>query len=45
MIFEIGYDQGDSLREIASRASLECRIIKDLGKNDRVAVLRKGALC
>ena len=45
MIFEIGYDQGDSLEEIARRASFECRIIKDLGKNDRVAVLTKGALC
>lgn len=45
MIFEIGYDQGDALGEIARRGSFDCRIIKDLGKNDRVAVLTKGALC
>jgi release factor glutamine methyltransferase len=45
IIFEIGFDQGDALKSIAARASFECRIIKDLGKNDRVAVLEKGAVC
>ncbi len=38
-IFEIGYDQGEALRSIANCNGFECRIVKDLGKNDRVAVL------
>ena len=39
--FEIGYDQGCSLRQIASKHGVKCEIIKDFGGNDRVAVLRK----
>lgn len=45
IIFEIGYDQGDALRNIAESHGYDCEIIKDLGKNDRVAVLRKGQYC
>ena len=39
--YEIGYDQADLLREIAASNHMSCEIIKDLGGNDRVAVLRK----
>lgn len=38
--FEIGYDQADLLREIAAREGMSCEILRDLGGNDRVAVLR-----
>ena len=40
-IFEIGYDQADDIRDVASQNGLECKIIKDLGGNDRVAVLAR----
>ena len=39
--YEIGYDQADILKDIADSNGMTCRIIKDLGGNDRVAVLRK----
>lgn len=39
--YEIGYDQGELLCKIAEENNLECEIVKDLGGNDRVAVLRK----
>ncbi len=38
---EIGYDQGDLLRDLGERNGLDCRIISDLGGKDRVAVLRR----
>ena len=37
--YEIGYDQGEALMEIAKENRMRCQIIKDLGGNDRVAVL------
>ena len=40
-IFEIGYDQAKDICEVASRNELECKIIKDLAGNDRVAVLQR----
>ncbi len=43
-IFEIGYDQGQSLRELASVKQMECEIICDLGGRDRVAVITRKAL-
>lgn len=39
--FEIGFDQAESLRALATRYGLGCQIIKDYSGNDRVAVLRK----
>lgn len=39
MIFEIGYDQGKALCEIARQNGYSCRIVKDLGQNDRVAII------
>lgn len=39
--FEIGYDQADLLREIAAKEGMSCEILRDLGGNDRVAVLRR----
>ena len=39
--YEIGYDQGDLLRDIANREGFFCEIIKDYSGNDRVAVLKK----
>ncbi len=41
MIFEIGFDRGDDLRSIAGEHGFFCEIIKDLEKNDRVAVLKR----
>lgn len=38
--YEIGYDQAELLRNIASESGMTCEIIKDLSGNDRVAVLR-----
>lgn len=40
-IFEIGYDQADAIKEIASANSFSARIIKDLGGCDRVAILSR----
>ena len=40
-LFEIGYDQGDSLREIAQKHCFTCEIIKDYSGNDRVAYIKK----
>lgn len=39
--FEIGYDQGQSLTDLARSYGFDCEIIKDYSGNDRVAVLRK----
>jgi release factor glutamine methyltransferase len=38
-LFEIGYDQGDELRELAAAHGFSCEIKKDLGGCDRVAIL------
>ena len=40
-VFEIGYDQAEDIREVAKQHGLECKIVKDLGGNDRVAVLSR----
>lgn len=40
MAFEIGYDQGEALIEIARENGLCAEIIKDYGGNDRVAFIR-----
>ncbi|MBQ8208543.1 MAG: peptide chain release factor N(5)-glutamine methyltransferase [Clostridia bacterium] len=39
--FEIGYDQGEELKGLATQHGFECEIIKDYGGNDRVALLTK----
>ncbi len=41
ILFEIGYDQADALRRIASENDFTCEIFKDYGGNDRVALLTK----
>ena len=38
--YEIGFDQAEILKKIASENSLGCEIFKDLSGNDRVALLR-----
>ncbi len=38
-IFEIGYDQGQSLKALATERQMDCEIICDLGGRDRVAVI------
>ena len=38
-IFEIGYDQAEDIAALAGNSGFSCRIVKDLGGNDRVAVL------
>lgn len=40
-IFEIGYDQGGDLKEIAQKYNLSCEIFKDYGGCDRVAILKR----
>ncbi len=40
-IFEIGYDQAVDIEELAEKSGFSCRVIKDLGGNDRVAVLKR----
>ncbi len=39
--FEIGYDQGEAVKNVASRNGCRTEIIKDYSGNDRVAVIRK----
>jgi release factor glutamine methyltransferase len=39
--YEIGYDQGDMICDIAKKEGFSSEIIKDYSGNDRVAVLRK----
>ena len=41
MLFEIGYDQAEALKYIASEHGFACEIYKDYGGNDRVAYLTK----
>ena len=38
--FEIGYDQGTALKDIAKDNKMSCEIIKDYSGNDRVAVIK-----
>ena len=38
-LFEIGYDQGNSLRALAAENGFSCEIKRDLGGCDRVAIL------
>ena len=38
--FEIGYDQGDSLKALAASCGRSCEIIKDYSGIDRVAILK-----
>ena len=38
-IFEIGYDQAADIALIAQSNGFSCRIVRDLGGNDRVAIL------
>ena len=40
-IFEIGYDQARALENIAADSGFCCRIVRDLGGNDRVAILTR----
>lgn len=40
--FEIGYDQGEDLRNLAAERGLVCEIVKDYSGNDRVAVISRG---
>ena len=45
-VFEIGYDQGRDMLNLAQERKFDCQIYKDYGKNDRVAVfhpMRKDA--
>ena len=40
-LFEIGYDQGGDLDRLAAEHGFACRIVRDLGGCDRVAVLTR----
>ena len=39
ILFEIGYDQGDALRNLAASIGMSCEIKKDYSALDRVAIL------
>ena len=39
MLFEIGYDQKEAIISVAAERGLGCRVEKDLGGNDRMAVI------
>ncbi len=39
--FEIGFDQGEAVKALGGAAGLEVEIIRDLGGNNRVAILKK----
>ncbi len=39
--FEIGYDQGQDLKKLATENGFCCKILSDLSGNDRVAFLKK----
>ena len=39
--FEIGYDQGESLRHLAAKHGCSFELIKDYSGNDRVVILKK----
>ena len=43
-IFEIGYDQGRSLKSLAAERAMDCKIVYDLGGRDRVAVISRKPL-
>ena len=40
-IFEIGYDQGDDLKKMASDRGLECEIYRDFSGNNRCVIIYK----
>jgi len=40
IIYEIGYDQAEEIKEIAALNSFKCEIFRDYGGNDRVAILK-----
>lgn len=40
-LFEIGYDEGDAIRRLAERHGFGCLVEKDLGGNDRLAILQR----
>ena len=41
VLLEIGYDQGKALCDIAEENGFACEIKKDIGGNDRVAILKR----
>ncbi len=40
-VFEIGYDQGQSIKALAERCGMHCEVQKDLSGNDRMAVIKR----
>ncbi|MBE6548535.1 MAG: peptide chain release factor N(5)-glutamine methyltransferase [Ruminococcaceae bacterium] len=40
-LFEIGYDQARGIIELCEQRDMSCKIIKDLGGRDRVALIRQ----
>ena len=41
MILEIGYDQGNDLRQMCKAAGLECTVKRDYGGNERIGIICK----
>lgn len=44
MLFEIGFDQGESVSALAEADGYSCEIFSDYGGNDRVAVLKRKSI-
>lgn len=44
-LFEIGYDQGEKICELAEKQGFSCEVLKDLGGCDRVAFLHRRSIC
>ena len=40
-LFEIGYDQGIAIKNLAKEYGMACTVFRDYGGNDRVAYLTK----
>jgi len=40
LLFEIGYDQGEAVKEICIESGVACTVCKDLSGNDRVAIIK-----
>ena len=41
ILFEIGFDQNDDIKKLASRYGFECEVCRDLSGNPRMAVLKE----
>jgi release factor glutamine methyltransferase len=43
-VFEIGFDQGNLIKELAKKHGFDCEVKRDYGSNDRLTILKKSKL-